>query len=198
MSVLRQLCLSSVVASVILIAGCEPQKSSTEPIKIAPSQQPAAKPVAAAPTTIRVKAGAAAPMKDKAGHIWQADTGFADGEVVDRGAIQVAGTTDPSLFQTEHYGMTRFAQTLPNGKYTVKLYFAETYDGITTAGERVFSVNVEGKELKDIDVFKEAGGLNKALVKTVDVEVKDSKLDITFTPTAQSAEINAIEIIPKP
>jgi hypothetical protein len=92
--------------------------------------------------------------------------------------------------------MTAFSHALPNGKYIVKLHFAETYEGITAAGERVFSFNVEGQEFKDFDVFVKAGGVQKAYVETVKVDVTDGKLDIKFTPNIENPEINGIEIIP--
>ena len=71
------------------------------------------------------------------------------------------------------------------------------YDGITAAGERVFSVSINGKPaLKDLDVFKEAGGLNKPLVKECkDVQVTDGKLVIGFTAQTQNPEINGIEVL---
>ena len=48
--------------------------------------------------------------------------------------MPIANTKDPSLYRTEHYDMTSFSENVPNGKYTVKLHFAETYEGITGAG----------------------------------------------------------------
>lgn len=61
--------------------------------------------------------------------------------------------------------MTHFSQVLPNGKYMVKLHFAETYQGITGPGQRVFSFNVEGHEFKDFDVWVKAGGDLRAYAK---------------------------------
>ncbi len=46
---------------------------------------------------------------------------------------------------------------VPNGKYIANLHFAETYEGITGEGQRVFSYNVQGHEFKDFDVWKKAG-----------------------------------------
>lgn len=154
---------------------------------------------AAAPRpTIRIKAGVTAPLKDEAGVTWEADRGFLDGETVDRGDVAIANTKTPSLYRSERYGMSRFSAPVPNGKYTVKLHFAETFEEITSDGGRVFSFNVEGKEFKDFDVFVQAKGAFRALVKSVDVEVTDGKLDITFTSKIENPEINALEIIPAP
>jgi hypothetical protein len=38
--------------------------------------------------------------------------------------------------------------------------------------------------------------MQRAYIETVNVEVTDGKLDITFTPNVQNPEINGIEIIP--
>ena len=60
--------------------------------------------------------------------------------------------------------MDSFSCPVPNGKYTAKLYFAETYDGITGPGQRVFSYNVQGQhEVKDFDIFVKAGGAEPRL-----------------------------------
>ncbi len=94
--------------------------------------------------------------------------------------------------------MTAFSCPVPNGKYIVKLHFCETYDGITGPGQRVFTFNVMGQEFKDFDVYAKAGGALRAYVVTVNVEVTNGKLDITFTPNVENPQINGIEIIPNP
>ena len=78
----------------------------------------------------------------------------------------------------------------------MKLHFAETYEGIVGPGDRIFSFNVEGKDFKDFDIFVKAGGRQRAYIETVPVEIKDGKLDITFTPKTENPEVNGIEIIP--
>ncbi len=147
-------------------------------------------------SVIRIKTGIDKPLTDETGVVWQADKGFVDGDTIERPDLKIGNTKTPSVYRAERYSMTKFVQKLPNGKYTVKLHFAETYEGISGKGERVFSFNVEGKEFKDFDVAAKAGGVLRAYVETVDVEVKDGQLDITFTPKVENPEINAIEIIP--
>jgi alcohol dehydrogenase (cytochrome c) len=112
-------------------------------------------------------------------------------------APTIAGTKDPDLFLSEHWGMTAFSQKVPNGKYLVKLYFAETYQGITGAGQRVFSFRVQGKEFKDFDVWEKAQGFRRAYIEAVPVEVTDGKLHITFTRQVENPTIKALEIIPE-
>jgi hypothetical protein len=145
---------------------------------------------------IRIKTGATSPLTDETGVVWRADAGFTDGETIDRPGLAIANTKTPSVYQAERYSMSAFHWKVANGKYTVKLHFAETYEGITAVGERVFGFKVEDREFKDFDVFKQAGGAQRAYVETVDVEVTDGSLDITFTSKIENPEINALEIIP--
>lgn len=112
-------------------------------------------------------------------------------------AAAVTGTKDPGLFTSEHWGMRAFSTNVPNGKYLAKLYFAETFDGITAAGQRVFSFNVQGREFKDFDIWVKAGGPKRAYIETVPVEVTSGEFRITFTPQVENPAIKAIEIIPQ-
>jgi len=146
---------------------------------------------------VRIKAGKSEPVKDAEGNVWLADQGFEGGDTVERSDIQIANTKSPDLYRAERYSMESFKWPLPNGKYVVKLHFAETYDGITAPGERVFSFNVQGKEFKDFDVWVKAGGPLKAYVETVPVEITDGKLKVTFTANVENPQICAIEIIPQ-
>ena len=155
---------------------------------------------------LRVNAGDTAPYTDKAGATWEPDKlykkggkyGFIDGDTIDRGStMKIQGTNDPKIFQTERYNLSSFVAEVPNGKYTVKLLFAETYENIDTDGPRVFNVNIQGKPvLKDFDVQKEAGGVQKALIKEFKgVEVSNGTLEVKFIALEQNPEINGIEVI---
>jgi endoglucanase len=144
---------------------------------------------------IRIRAGDTATFTDSSGNVWQGDQGFDDGEIITRPAgTKITNTKDEALYLSERYSMTHFSQKLPNGKYTVKLHFAETFEEIDGPGQRVFTFKVEDKEFKDFDIFVKAGGAMRPYVETVDVEVNDGKLDITFTANVQYPEINGIEI----
>jgi hypothetical protein len=193
------------VLALCLFAGCKTEQFSTEQSSTKVASTPPA--ATAAPATasvpapvtmpVRIKAGLTTSFTDSDGNVWLADQGFADGDTTDRATdLQIANTKDPGLYRTEHYSMTSFSYPVPNGKYIVKLHFAETFDGITGPGERVFSFNVEGQEFKDFDVWAKAGGPNRAYIETVNVEVTDGKLNITFTPKVENPEINGIEIVP--
>jgi endoglucanase len=162
-----------------------------------PANTPATQPAAVARPTLRIDAGADSNYTSPDGTVWLADYGADGGDVTTRDAdLAIANTNDPGLYRTEHYGMAGYSFPIANGKYTVKLHFAETYDGVTGPGQRVFSFNVQGHEFKDFDVWAKAGGGARAYIETVDVEVTNYKLDIKFTSNIENPEINAIEIIP--
>ena len=113
--------------------------------------------------SVRIKAGKSEPVKDADGNVWLADQGFEGGQTIERPDIQIANTKSPDLYRAEHYSMDSFSWPVPNGKYVVKLHFAETFEGITGPGQRVFSFNVQGREFKDFDVWVKAGGPLKGL-----------------------------------
>jgi hypothetical protein len=157
---------------------------------------------------LRVNAGMAQPYTDQAGNTWQADQlmtedgsyGFTGTmtDTVDRGTdVAIEGTSDPRIYQTERWSMDGFKAKVPNGTYTVRLHFAETYPDIGIDGPRVFDVSVEGQTvLKDFNLSEVAGGQRRAYVKTCrGVEVADGVLDIEFARNSQNPEINGIEII---
>jgi alcohol dehydrogenase (cytochrome c) len=112
-------------------------------------------------------------------------------------AAAVTGTKDPGLFVGEHWGMRAFSCKIPNGKYLAKLHFAETYQGITGPGQRIFSLNVQGHEFKDFDIWVKAGGFRRAYIETVPVEVTNGEFRIVFTAQTENPAINAIEITPQ-
>jgi Tfp pilus assembly protein FimT len=146
---------------------------------------------------VRIKPGVTEKWTDAAGNVWLPDQGSTDGEIYEATDAAVTNTTDAAIYRTERYSMTAYNFAVPNGKYTVKLHFAEVYSGISGPGERVFSFSVQGHDFKDFDIWVKAGGFNKAYVESVDVEVTDGKFNITFTPKVENPKINGIEILPR-
>jgi hypothetical protein len=211
------LILGAGLPACIMLAGCQTaekpaaQTSATPPAASSAPAAPAAtaaKPAAAATTTaavpatattVRIKAGLSSAFKDSSGNTWQPDSGFDGGDVIERPDAPITNTKEPGLYKSEHYSMSSFSCKIPNGKYIAKLHFAETFEGITGKGERVFSVNVQNgqKMIKDLDVFDKAGGANKAYVETVPVEVTNGTFKIDFISNVENPEINAIEITPQ-
>ncbi|MEN6427397.1 MAG: malectin [Phycisphaerales bacterium] len=153
---------------------------------------------------LRVDCGAFEPYKDKQGNVWAADQelgagktwGADDGMTVDRLGLGVTGTDMPTIYETERYSMGSYKFTVPNGKYTVRLHFAETFEGITGPEQRVFSVSVPGQEvLKDLDLFKTVGPLKPLIKEYKGVSVENGQLVIGFTPHIENPQICGIEIL---
>jgi hypothetical protein len=204
--IIRTVSVCATACLFTFVSGCQTHdrgsaQPPTQPAPVA-AIPPATSSVASAPkpamSVVRVKAGLSAPFTDSSGNVWQPDQGFDGGDVVDRDpGMTIANTKDPGLFRSEHYGMSSFSCSVPNGKYMAKLYFAETFEGITGTGQRVFSFNVQGHEFKDFDVWAKAAGANRAYIETVPVEVTNGKFNIVFTSNIENPEINAIEILPQ-
>ena len=201
----QTLSVCATIGVLTFVTGCETTdqgsvQTSAQPVPdaITPPTTPSVAPAPAVTKSIvRIKAGASAPFTDSSGNVWLAEQGFEGGDVIEREGIAIANTKDAGLYQSEHYGMSSFSLSVPNGKYIAKLHFAETFEGITEAGQRVFSFNVQGREFKDFDVYVKAGGSNKAYIETVPVEVTNGKFTITFTSNVENPQINAIELVPQ-
>ncbi|MCX7046194.1 MAG: malectin domain-containing carbohydrate-binding protein [Candidatus Sumerlaeota bacterium] len=105
----------------------------------------------------------------------------------------IAGTDDAPLYQDVLWGMDGYRLTIPNGTYQVTLKFCES--NWSGAGQRVFSVKIQGKEvIAKLDIFAETGK-NKALDKTIkDVKVTDGWLKIDFAAEVENPCIAAIAI----
>ena len=202
----------AITLAVVLIAGCQSanenaftstgssvdaaqaQASPLTPHPITPESVP---PVAVTPP-VRINCGATEKMTDSEGNVWLADEGFADGNPYQVDDAQIASTKDPGIYRAERYSVSAYNFGVPNGKYTVNLLFAEVYTGITGPGGRVFSFDVNGHEFKNFDIWVKAGGPDKACVQSVDLDVTNGVLNITFTPGVENPKVNGIEILPRP
>jgi poly(3-hydroxybutyrate) depolymerase len=108
---------------------------------------------------------------------------------------QVTSNPPPAaIFGTERYGAMTY--TIPNrsGAQTVTLYFAETY--LTGPGQRVFSVAINGGAvLSDFDIYKSAGGANRAIARTFETTADASgQVVIEFIPGIENPKINGITV----
>lgn len=62
---------------------------------------------------------------------------------------------------------------------------------------RLFDVKAEGELVLDnVDIFRMAGGKNKAWDAPIEVEVIDGRLDLDFISVKNYAKVVAIEIAP--
>jgi hypothetical protein len=150
---------------------------------------------------VRVNCGGAG-YTDPNGNVWQADFDYNTGTAGGNSSITVTGTTNPKLFQSNRWNgstSTPLTYTFPvaNGSYTVNLYFAETSGPEEAVGARVFNISLQGTPfLQNFDIFSQAGGANKAVVKSTSANVTNGSLAIQFSNVTQNALVNGIEIIP--
>lgn len=116
------------------------------------------------------------------------------GGMVNSTTDAISGVTDDALFQTERYGA--FTYEIPvtaNGQYTVRMYFAEIY--LTAAGERSFSVAIEGNNvLDDIDLFSLAGHDGAYSYTAENVQVSDQKVTIELIAGEENPTIAGFAI----
>lgn len=75
------------------------------------------------------------------------------------------------------------------------LWFAEIYDKINSANDRVFDIYFENNLLiDDLDIFDETGKIDEAYYVTRTVEVRDGALSIKLQSVIQNCKLNGIEI----
>ena len=124
---------------------------------------------------------------------WIADSGFTGGNVSTT-TKAITNTTDPTLYQSERYGVFTYTFTVPAGSYNVTLKFAEAY--WTGAGQRTFGVSINGVPvLTNFDIFAAAGGAQKAIDKSFPVTVTGTSITIQFTQgSADLPKVDAISI----
>jgi hypothetical protein len=148
--------------------------------------------------TVRVNAGGGA-YTDSSGNVWSADTGFSSGSLTYSNNVSIAGTSDPTLYQSQRWNRGPFSYTftgLAAGSYQVTLKFAEIAG--FKPGARQFNVAIQGTQvLTNFDVSAQVG-LNTALDKTFTASVDSSgQLTIAFTRgAANNPIVNAIQVVP--
>lgn len=145
-------------------------------------------------TPIRVKAGDG-PYTDSKKQVWATDNGFSGGNTTPTYPPSVTGTADPQLYLTQRWGLFSYSFSVPNGPYTLNLYFAETYAPKQKVGARVFSVTVNGATvLNNFDVFAKVGA-NAADIESIPVTVTTGTISIKFVCPVPDPFVNAIEIL---
>ncbi len=134
--------------------------------------------------------------------LWGADRYFIGGRRVSH-TERAAGTDSPQVYGSERFGNFSYCIPVAPGRYTVRLYFREAWFGPENggkggAGSRIFDVHCNGLILlKDFDIFKEAGGADRALSRVFQGlrANPQGKLILTFQPTENYACISALELI---
>jgi len=125
---------------------------------------------------------------------------FGPGFTTDPIEVKVPNAAPEAIYRTVWWGSCSYPFYLkgaPGTAYTVRLHFMELSEN--EPGKRVFDVSINGKPaLTDLDVFKEAGGRFKALVKELKGVTTDEKgmMTIDFkSGKIGTPQISGIEIL---
>lgn len=140
-----------------------------------------------------------APMIDASGQRWSPDDFFAQG----RTRFHGGNNKDVAITDSERYGHFSYAIPVAAGRYTARLHFVEEYWGPDLpggggAGSRLFDVYCNGQALwRSLDVFVEAGGSRRELVKTAEGLEPNAqgKIEFSFVPVKNYATVSALEVI---
>jgi len=150
----------------------------------------------------RVNAAGPAVQSADGGPDWSTDDNLVSGgNVADWGSTVPTDNTVPAgtpaeLFATERWGEQDWNFPVTAGKsVTVRLYFANQYDGTAQPGQRVFNVLIDGvTKLSNFDIVAAAGnktGTMRAFTITTDA----NGVDVDFRAITENPLINGIELV---
>jgi subtilisin family serine protease len=138
---------------------------------------------------------------DRAGATWVADRTYRTGSfgytgpaVVATTAQPIGATTDDPLYQDQQSDLKSYRFDVPNGHYQVALHFAELAD-LAPFG-RVFDIQIEGVTVATNVDLADIAGVRRAIVLTMDADVVDGRLDVSFVPKFGAPPVlNAIDVV---
>ena len=137
------------------------------------------------------------------GSTYSGNSGSAHSGAINTSDASIPAGTPAAMFNTERYDTSAAPEMqweFPVAAGTiveVRLYFAELFNGVDAAGERVFDVEVEGAvptAFDDVDPFAIAGAKG-AFVRSHTLTVTDGTLDIDFIHGVENPAIKGIEIV---
>jgi hypothetical protein len=140
-------------------------------------------------TSIRMRCGGPQ-LTDASGNVWSSD-GAANYSVTN---AAIANTNTPALYQTDAWSTStlQYSFNVPNGSFTVKLKFAESY--LTQRNQRVVNILVNGNLVASgFDILAYTNP-NTAYDLSIPVNVTNGQITISLVPVTGTAKINAIEI----
>ena len=112
--------------------------------------------------------------------------------------LTVDGAELPWVVASGCEGLSSVQVRLGNSNETKKcrinLFFAEPE--FVSDGERVFDVFVQGEAvLQNFDIHKEAGGSNRAIVRSIESATVKDAVDVSFTPRTGQPLLSGIEVV---
>jgi hypothetical protein len=153
---------------------------------------------------VQMDVGSTNVFTDSSGPNWAADAGFSGGASYSTSnTISLTGADRPApmaVYQNVRSGNSMtygFYGYLPSSIHTVRLHFAEAW--FSGAGQRKFDVYINGtKVLPAFDVAAQAGGVNKAVVRSFTaIALSGGQFVIQFmqtNPAVSTPIVSAIEI----
>jgi hypothetical protein len=108
----------------------------------------------------------------------------------------VPSGTAPDIFASERYGAQHYDLPVASGRsLTVRLYFANQFDGTATAGQRVFNVAIDATTVLDHFDIVAAAGNKTGTMRAFQVTSDSDGVDIDLSNVTENALINGIEVI---
>lgn len=102
------------------------------------------------------------------------------------GRARMANTRSRKVYRSELYGGNlSYRLPVPNGRYNLSLYFAETFAPFTQPGSRIFQVTMQGGQPETIDLVARAEGRFRAFVLTKSVDVTNGLIAANFGGNAK-------------
>ena len=138
------------------------------------------------------------------GDTWDADQYFSAETDTFENVVEIAGTNDDQVYQTERYstnGVLVYEIPVAEESYDVNLHFAELFWGVERAGgvgNRSFNIDIENGQFQqnNFDTTAEAGGAATAVVvNATNIIVTDGFLTVTLTAVVGDAHIHGIEVL---
>ncbi|MEB2343506.1 MAG: DUF4215 domain-containing protein [Deltaproteobacteria bacterium] len=137
---------------------------------------------------------------DPDGRTWLADAAFTDGGTPGSSSASISGTNADPMYRSRRYGTAGgppLVFELPVGEeglYYLRLHFAEVGSEVSSAGERVFDVQLEGSlRIEDVDVM-ELAGKRRALTRERTIWVSDGLLTVELLPQAGRPMLSGVEL----
>ncbi len=108
-------------------------------------------------------------------------------------ALQINNTDLDSVYQSSRRGSTSYRVRVPNGRYNVKLMFAE--ERFSEIGKRIFDIYVEGNLIENnLDIYSRAANNTAFDIDADSIQVMDGILEINLSPEVDSSQINGLVI----
>ncbi len=117
---------------------------------------------------------------------------FTGGQASQQSGTAIAATLDDSLYQSQREGTFSYTIPLSSGVYEVYFHFAEL--SLQKEKSRLFTVEMEGKELiKSLDIYAQAG-FGTAYRVSHTLLVKDGVLSLDFRSLVGGAQLSGLVI----